>query len=107
MTDATMTVDHDGTDTARITLAGEIDMDNARQVETGLLGAISNQFTGVTLDLSGIEYIDSAGLRVLFALGSRLDTLQIALRLLVPEHSPVRRVIDLSGMAATIPVQSS
>jgi len=107
MTDATVTVDHDGTDTARITLAGEIDMDNARQVETGILGAISNQLTGVTLDLSGIEYIDSAGLRVLFALGARLTTLQISLRLLVPEHSPVRRVIDLSGMAATIPVQPS
>jgi anti-anti-sigma factor len=107
MTDATVTVDHDGTDTARITLSGEIDMDNARQVETGILGAISNQLTGVTLDLSGIEYIDSAGLRVLFALGSRLDTLQIALRLLVPKTSPVRRVIDLSGMAATISVQST
>jgi stage II sporulation protein AA (anti-sigma F factor antagonist) len=107
MTDATVTVDHDGTDTATIALAGEIDMDNAREVETGILDAISNQLTGVTLDLSGIEYIDSAGLRVLFALGSRLDTLQIGLRLLVPERSPVRRVIDLSGMAATIPVQPS
>ena len=107
MTDATVTVDHDGTDTARISLAGEIDMDNARQVEHGILGAISNQLTGVTLDLSGIEYIDSAGLRVLFSLGARLTTLQIGLRLLVPEQSPVRRVIDLSGMAATIPVQSS
>jgi len=107
MTDATVTVDHDGTDTARITLAGEIDMDNARQVETGILGAISNQLTGVTLDLSGIEYIDSAGLRVLFSLGARLTTLQIGLRLLVPEQSPVRRVIDLSGMAGTIPVHPS
>ena len=107
MTDATVTVDHDGTDTARIALAGEIDMDNARQVETGILGAISNQLTGVTLDLSGIEYIDSAGLRVLFALGARLTTLQIGLRLLVPEQSPVRRVIDLSGMAGTIPVHPS
>jgi stage II sporulation protein AA (anti-sigma F factor antagonist) len=102
-----MTVDHDSTDSARIALAGEIDMDNARQVETGILGAITNQLTVVTLDLSGLEYIDSAGLRVLFALGNRLDTLQIGLQLLVPKQSPVRRVIDLSGMAATIPVQPS
>ena len=107
MTDATMTVDHDGTDTARIAVAGEIDMDNASQVQHQILRAIGNQHTGVTLDLSGIEYIDSAGLRVLFTLGNRLATLQIAMRLVVPEVSPVRRVIDLSGMANTIPVHTS
>jgi len=107
VTEATMTVEHDSDGTARIALAGEIDMDNARQVEQQITGAISNQMTAVTLDLSGIDYIDSAGLRVLFTLGSRLSTLQIALRLLVPERSTVRRVIDLSGMAAAIPVYSS
>jgi anti-anti-sigma factor len=107
VTDATVTVDHESDDTARIALAGEIDMDNASQVQHQILGAISNQHTAVTLDLSGIEYIDSAGLRVLFTLGNRLATLQIVMRLVVPEVSPVRRVIDLSGMANTIPVQSS
>lgn len=107
MTEATMTVEHDSDGTARIALAGEIDMDNARLVEQQITGAISNQITAVTLDLGGIDYIDSAGLRVLFTLGSRLSTLQIALRLLVPERSTVRRVIDLSGMAAAIPVYSS
>jgi stage II sporulation protein AA (anti-sigma F factor antagonist) len=107
VTDATMTVTQDSDDTVRIALAGEIDMDNAGQVEHQILGAITNQLTGVTLDLSGIEYIDSAGLRVLFTLGSRLGTLQIVLRVLVPERSPIRRVIDLSGMASAIPVRSS
>ena len=107
MTDATVTVDDDGADTAYIRLAGEIDMDNASQVQHQILGAISNQHTAVTLDLSGIEYIDSAGLRVLFTLGNRLSTLQIEMRLVVPEVSMVRRVIDLSGMANTIPVHTS
>jgi anti-anti-sigma factor len=104
VTDATITVDHDGADTARIALAGEIDMANATDVEQQLVDAISNQLTAVTLDLGDLDYIDSAGLRLLFSLGSRLDTLQITLRLVVPERSPIRRVIDLSGMAATIPV---
>jgi anti-anti-sigma factor len=104
VTDATITVDHDGADTVRIALAGEIDMANATDVEQQLVDAISNQLTAVTLDLGDLDYIDSAGLRLLFSLGSRLDTLQITLRLVVPERSPIRRVIDLSGMAATIPV---
>ncbi len=107
MTDATMTVDHESADTVRIALAGEIDMDNARQVEQTIIGAISNQLTAVTIDLSGLAYIDSAGIRVLFTLANRLTILQIALRLVVPEGSPVRKVIDLSGMAAAVPVLSS
>ena len=107
MTDATVTVDHDSTESAYIRIAGEIDMDNASQVQHQVFRAIGNQHTGVTLDLSGVEYLDSAGLRVLFTLGNRLGILQITLRLVVPEVSPVRRVIDLSGMATTIPVHTS
>ena len=107
MTDATMTVDHESADTVRIALAGEIDMDNARQVEQTIIGAISNQLTAVTIDLSGLAYIDSAGIRVLFTLANRLTILQVALRLVVPEVSPVRKVIELSGMAAAVPVFSS
>ena len=106
MTDASMTVGHDSADTARIALFGEIDMANADEVEQQILGTIGNQLTAVTIDLSGLEYIDSAGLRVLFTLGSRLDILQIALRIVVPTGSSIRRVIDLSGMAAAIPVLS-
>ena len=106
MTDASMTVGYDKADTARIALFGEIDMANADEVEQQILGAIGNQLTAVTIDLSGLEYIDSAGLRVLFTLGSRLDVLQITLRLVVPTGSSIRRVIDLSGMGAAIPVLS-
>ena len=74
VTDASMTVGHDSADTARIALFGEIDMANADEVEQQILGAIGNQLTAVTIDLSGLEYIDSAGLRVLFTLGSRLES---------------------------------
>lgn len=106
MTDATVNVEQGRDDTVRIAVAGEIDMDNATYVEKQILGGISNQLTAVTLDLSGIDYIDSAGLRVLFTLGARLDTLQIAARLRVPTESPIRRVIDVSGVAAAIPLLS-
>lgn len=107
MTDATVNVEHDHEDTVRITVTGEMDMDNATGVEHQILDAISNQLTAVTVDLSGLDYIDSAGVRVLFTLGTRLGTLQIALQLLVPSQSPIRRVIDLSGVTAAIPVLPS
>jgi anti-anti-sigma factor len=107
VTDAAVTVDHEGEDTVRISVAGEMDMDNAADVEREILDAISNQLTAVTLDLGALDYLDSAGLRVLFTLHTRLETLQIALQLLVPSQSPIRRVIDLSGVTAAIPVLPS
>ena len=104
MTDATINVEHGDETSARIAVAGEMDMDNAIEVEQQILGAISNQLDAVTLDLSGLDYIDSAGLRVLFTLATRLETLQIALQLIVPEESPIRRMIDLSGVTGAMPV---
>jgi anti-anti-sigma factor len=107
VTDAAVTIEPDREDSVRITVTGEVDMDNAADVEHQVLDAISNQLTAVTIDLSGLDYIDSAGLRVLFTLHTRLEMLQIALRLLVPHHSPIRRVIDVSGVTGTIAVVPS
>jgi anti-anti-sigma factor len=107
MTDATVQVDHNADEGVRITVTGEIDMDNAAQVEQKILAAISNQLTNVTLDVGGLDYIDSAGLPVLFTLGTRLDTLQIAFQLVVPPESPIRRMIDLCGLSGTIRIDSN
>jgi anti-anti-sigma factor len=106
MTDATAQVDHNADGGVRITVTGEIDMDNAAGVEQQILAAISNQLTEVTLDLGGLDYIDSAGLRVLFTLGTRLDTLQIAFQIVVPHESPIRRVIEFGGLSGTIRIAS-
>jgi stage II sporulation protein AA (anti-sigma F factor antagonist) len=88
----------------RIVLTGEVDLDNAAEVESQLAGAISNQATVVSINLAGVAYLDSAGLRVLFHLVERLATLQIAVELVAPTGSPSRRVVELSGLAALVPL---
>ena len=88
----------------RFSLAGEIDLDNAAVVEGQLLAAITNHTERVSLDLSGVEYLDSAGLRVLFHLVDRLSTLQIEALMVAPADSPARRVIELSGLALLVPL---
>ncbi len=105
MTEAHLAVERVREDAVRIVVGGEIDLANASTVERQIVEAISNQLTEVTLDLTALAYIDSAGLRVLFTLGTRLETLQIALELLVPTESPIRKMIELSGVAAAIPVR--
>jgi stage II sporulation protein AA (anti-sigma F factor antagonist) len=105
VTEAHLAVERVREDAVRIVVGGEIDLANASAVERQIVDAISNQLTEVTLDLTALTYIDSAGLRVLFTLGTRLETLQIALELVVPTESPIRKMIELSGVAAAIPVR--
>ena len=105
MTEAHLAIERVREDAVRIVVGGEIDLANASAVERQIVDAISNQLTDVTLDLTALAYIDSAGLRVLFTLGTRLETLQIALELVVPTESPIRKMIELSGVAAAIPVR--
>jgi anti-anti-sigma factor len=105
VTEAHLAIERVREDAVRIVVGGEIDLANASAVERQIVDAISNQLTEVTLDLTALAYVDSAGLRVLFTLGTRLETLQIALELVVPPESPIRKMIELSGVAAAIPVR--
>ncbi|HVW41820.1 MAG TPA: STAS domain-containing protein [Amycolatopsis sp.] len=85
-------------DTACITISGEIDLANANLVQDQIHAAITNDVTIVMLDLSGLDYLDSAGLRVLFTLADRLRVLQMGLELLVAPQSAVRKAVELSGL---------
>jgi anti-anti-sigma factor len=96
VTTANVVVVPDGA-TVRIDIGGEIDLENAETVEDQLSAAIPNETTSVTLGLADLRYLDSAGLRVLFALAARLEVLQIELRVDVPPGALTRRVLQLSG----------
>lgn len=105
MTEAAVNVTQVTPETVWIALSGEIDLSNVATLERDLLGAISNHLTEVVVDLTGVTYVDSAGLRVLFTLSTRLEALQIRFRLVVPPGSPPRRVIELSGFEDVAAVQ--
>ena len=105
MTLATVTSDLDG-DHLSVALAGEIDLSNADDVQSQILELTSNQLMHVLVDLSELEYLDSAGLRMLFRLAGRLSVSQIGLELLVPEGSPAREMIELVGLSSVATVHS-
>ena len=82
----------------RISLRGEIDRANVVAVEEEIRAAVSGQPTGVSVDLANVTYIDSAGKRLLFDLASTLQESHIMLELIIPFDSPMRRLIELSGL---------
>jgi anti-anti-sigma factor len=86
----------------RIAVAGEVDLANAATVEDQIVAAITNQVTSVAVDLGGVDYMDSAGMRILFSLASRLAGLQIALEVVAPVACPARRLVEVSGLASLV-----
>jgi STAS domain len=46
-------------------LTGEIDLSNAPSLERTMLDSVPNTATGMVVDLSGVSYLDSAGIRML------------------------------------------
>jgi anti-sigma B factor antagonist len=78
-----------------IVAAGEIDLASAPRVESAI-----EQFAGqeVVLDLRGVEFMDSAGLKVLLNQRSRLEDSGGALRLVVGEGA-VMRLLELTNVS--------
>lgn len=96
---------HDGVPVVRV--SGEVDTANTRTVSEQLLDAVSNEAPGLVVDLAGTRYMDSAGLGMLFELHDRLATRRQALQIVVPDDTPVRRILTLVGMDGTIPVHAT
>ena len=99
MTDGRVSVRTSG-DRVRFTLSGDVDLANASTIEAELTAAIPNRATGVTLDLSDVTYLDSAGLQLVLGLTVKLRRLQIEIRIIAPEDTPARHAIDMAGMAS-------
>jgi anti-anti-sigma factor len=95
---------HGGTVLAR--LSGEIDLSNAGAVEDQVTSCLTGA-TAVAVDLSGLSYLDSAGLALLSRLSGRLTSASGSLRLVVPPEALVGRTLSVSGLAAAIPVDET
>jgi anti-anti-sigma factor len=85
------------------TLTGEIDLANANHIRDRIAETVKPTDLGVVMDLSAIDYLDSAGVRMLFDLAERLHARRQALRLVVQTAAIVRRVLALTKLEAKIP----
>jgi anti-anti-sigma factor len=79
-------------------LSGEIDMSNAEDVGATVIGATPNEASGVVLDLSAVDYLDSAGIYVVYGMRASLQARGQTLILVIPAGSPVHDALRLSGV---------
>ncbi len=85
---------------ALVTAAGEVDLETAAQLGDHALEAIRNVSPHLALDLSGVTFMDSTGLKVLLSVLHRADLARGSL-VLVGTTRPVRRILELTGLDAS------
>ena len=88
-------------------LGGEVDMTNASHLRDELLASMPNDALVLVIDVSECRYLDSAGIEILFDLARRLVRRRQDLRLYVPPHSPLRRVLELTEVGSAAPLHES
>jgi anti-sigma B factor antagonist len=81
-----------------LAVRGEVDAATAPALEERLEAAIRESVGSFVLDLSAVDFLDSAGLRVLLRARGLLGREDRSLVVISP-HGPVRRVFELSGLS--------
>jgi anti-anti-sigma factor len=88
-------------------VSGEIDISNSRLVARDLTTAVPNDAMGLVLDLTGVEYLDSSAVQIMFELAERLESRQQRLVFVVPDDSPLQRMLRVVTLDAAAPVVPS
>ena len=85
---------------------GRIDSNTSGTLEKTLLGHIARGEKRVIIDFLGVEYISSAGLRVLLLAANKLRPLGGQL-VLCSLGTSVREVFELAGLTALFTIEAS
>ncbi|MFL6052053.1 MAG: STAS domain-containing protein [Actinoallomurus sp.] len=84
-------------DQVSVGLAGEIDATNVDRLRTALFAHIDDGRTQVVVDVSGLTFIDCAGLGAIRAAAAHAEVAGGSLRLDGRLHPPVRRILQLTS----------
>jgi len=79
-----------------IAVTGELDVDSADELRTALVAATQVDHTGVDIDMSGVTFMDSSGLRELIGTYKRLAVDGRQMRIVEPSERVVR-LLKLTG----------
>ena len=102
MTDTTVTLNDAE---ATVKLSGEFEMAATFTVEPTLERLVETHgLEAVTLDLSGVTFIDSVGIGVIMRLVHESEVRGITLRL-VPGPRQVQRVFEVAGLTDALPFE--
>ena len=87
----------DGSEPVIVALDGQVDLHNAAALREAIITGLASDAPGIVVDLSGVDFLDSAGLGILVGAYRRAAALDKTFRVcgVTPR---VQRVLDLSGL---------
>lgn len=87
-----------------VRVSGEVDVSTEGPLQDLLLRVMRAHSPGLLLDLSGVSFMDCAGLRVLVRTRRRAELRHGSVRL-IAASAAVRQIINLTGMREALPVR--
>ena len=85
-------------------VAGELDLAGSPRTGEAIAEAVPTTARGLVIDFSRLDFIDSSGIAMLFALARRLGSRRQEMRVVAPEGGPVTRVLDIVEFGRAAPV---
>jgi anti-sigma B factor antagonist len=79
-------------------VTGEVDLSNAESIRGAVSEATPNRALAVILDFSHLDYLDSAGIQLIYQLRDDLRMRGQRLGLVVPPDSPATDALRLAGV---------
>ena len=101
--DFSVSVHTDG-EIAVVEVMGEVDMSVTSELEQALAPRSLEGRTSVVIDLTGVTFMDSSGVRVLLLGHSAYQEAEISSAVALGPDSPVRRVIELAEVGEMLAV---
>lgn len=86
-----------------IKLTGRLDILGVGEIETKFAGYCSGESPRVLVDLSGVEYLASIGIRLL-TINAKSIASRKGLMVLVKPTPEVRNILEITGIPSLIPV---
>jgi anti-sigma B factor antagonist len=100
-----VTIDVSGSNAdVRLTAMGEIDSSSAPLLRERLDAVLDGEVSGLTIDLGGVTFLDSAGLCVLAAAHRRSVAQNVRMRVLASSRAVIRP-LQITGLWALLRVE--
>jgi anti-anti-sigma factor len=90
---------------ARVT--GELDIAGAPGLGERIQGAVPTSARGLVVDFTGLDFIDSSGVAMLFGLARQLGSRRQELRVAARPGKPVSRVLEIVEFDRAAPVHDT
>jgi anti-sigma B factor antagonist len=87
-------------------LTGELDISAADRTGKRIAEAVPSSARGLVVDMSGLEFMDSSGVSMLFNLARQVGSHRQQLRVVAPPGRPVSRVLQIVEFERAAPIDA-